>query len=86
VGLPLNLDGSDGDAALRARRFAARLQELTAVEVVLWDERLSSQQAARALGDAGVRARKRRGLTDRVAAALVLQSYLDARTAERPTS
>ena len=83
VGLPLNLDGSDGDAALRARRFAKRLRELTSVEVVLWDERLSSQQADRALGDAGVRGRKRRGLTDRIAAALVLQSYLDARASER---
>ncbi|MDH5675751.1 MAG: Holliday junction resolvase RuvX [Myxococcales bacterium] len=78
VGLPLRLDGSEGQSAFRVRRFAAAVAERSGLEVVLWDERLSSAAAERALREGGVSGRRRRGLTDRVAAALLLQSYLDA--------
>ncbi len=78
VGLPLRLDGSEGEAARRSRRLAERLRALGAPEVVLWDERLSTKSAERALGEAGVRGSKRRERVDRVAAALILQGYLDA--------
>jgi putative Holliday junction resolvase len=78
VGLPLRLDGSEGEAARRARLFAERLGTLTQLPIVLWDERLTTAAAERALSAGGVRGSKRRQVVDRVAAALILQSYLDA--------
>lgn len=78
IGLPLRMDGSEGEAARRARRFAAQLQQRTGLEVVLWDERLTSAAAGRVLRDAGVRRQRRRQAVDSMAAALILQSYLDA--------
>ncbi len=79
VGLPLMLDGREGASARRARRFAERLEETTGVTVELWDERLTTVAAQRALGEAGVKRAGQRAMVDRVAAALLLQSYLDAR-------
>jgi putative Holliday junction resolvase len=82
VGLPLKLDGSEGEASRRARGFAERLRALTGLDIVLWDERLSSRAAERALRESGMRGDKRRQTVDRVAAALILQSYLDAQHAQ----
>jgi putative Holliday junction resolvase len=80
VGLPLNMDGSAGRQAERTRSFAGLLRkELPGVEVVEWDERLSTVQASRAMYEAGVDARGQRGALDKVAAALLLQAYLDFR-------
>ncbi len=83
VGLPLCLDGSEGASARRARRFAERVQSATAKNVVLWDERMTSVAAQRTLTEAGVRQKAQRGIVDRVAAALLLQSYLDAQSHAR---
>lgn len=80
VGLPLRLDGSEGGAARKARELARRIEEAFNVPVELWDERLTSVQAERMLIDSGVRRSKRKGLTDRVAAAILLQAFLDARS------
>lgn len=79
VGLPLTLEGREGASARRARRFAERLGAATGLPIVLWDERLTTVAAQRTLGEAGVRARDQRAMIDRVAAALMLQSYLDAK-------
>lgn len=79
VGNPLNLDGSVGRQAERSRDFADRLQEATGLPVVLWDERFTSLSAEKTLIEAGVRRKKRRGAIDRMAAAIMLQSYLDSR-------
>lgn len=80
VGLPLRLSGQEGMAARRARRFAAALERvLGGVPVVLWDERLTTVAATRALREAGLRAREQRQVVDQTAATLLLQSYLDAR-------
>lgn len=81
VGHPLRLDGSEGEAAKLARWFAERLRAVSGVPVELWDERLTSAGAERALRSAGVKARDQRGKVDRVAAAMLLQSYLDAQRA-----
>lgn len=78
VGLPLRLDGSEGEAARRARRFADKLKARTGLAVAMWDERLTSRAAGRVLGEAGVRGSKRRQSVDPIAAALILQGYLDA--------
>lgn len=84
IGLPLRLDGSEGDAARRARAFGARLEKrLGTRPIVFWDERMTSVLAERALRDIGVRSRSLRDVVDSSAATLILQSYIDART-ERP--
>jgi putative Holliday junction resolvase len=79
VGLPLHLDGREGASARRARRFAQHLEQATGLAITLWDERLTTIAAERALGEGGVRVKDQRQMVDRVAAALMLQSYLDAR-------
>ena len=81
VGLPLHLSGEEGERARLSRAFAARLaNEVPDVEIVLWDERLTSHEAERLMVDGGVGRKRRRGRVDEVAAALILQSYLDARS------
>lgn len=79
VGHPLRLDSSSGPEAFRAEGLAAELRAATGVPVVLWDERLTTAQAERSLLGAGMRRAARRRVVDKVAAALMLQSYLDAR-------
>jgi putative Holliday junction resolvase len=83
VGLPISLDGVEREAARRARALAARVAEASGLRVVLWDERLSTAEAHRALAAQGHGERARRGRVDRAAAAIVLQAYLDARRARR---
>lgn len=81
VGLPLNMDGSRGEAAARAESLAHRLEQEIEVPVVMWDERLTSAQARRLSNEVGARIGRRKGLVDARAAELLLQSYLDARRA-----
>ncbi len=78
IGLPRNMDGSYGPAAVKAQEFAAALRDAVAVPVRTWDERLTSVQAHRFLSEAEVRGRERKGKVDKSAAAILLQSYLDA--------
>lgn len=78
VGLPLRLDGSEGESARLARSLAERLQAATGLVVVLWDERLTTRAAQRALTETGTRGARRKQAVDSIAAALLLQSYLDA--------
>lgn len=78
IGHPLRLDGNEGPAAVRAREFAGELRAEAGLPVVLWDERLTTVQAERTLVGAGVRRRKRRTVIDKLAATVMLQSYLDA--------
>lgn len=78
IGLPRAMSGGDTAGADGARRVAAALRERTTADVHLWDERLSSVEAERLLLDAGRRRAQRRTERDRVAAAIVLQSWLHA--------
>jgi putative holliday junction resolvase len=82
VGLPLNMDGSEGPSAARSRAFGEALAAALDVPVDFWDERLTTVAAERALREGEVSARKRRQLVDQVAAALILQGWLDARALE----
>lgn len=79
VGLPLNMDGSEGRSARSARAECARLATVVSVPVVLHDERLTTVEADRVLMEARMRAEARRRLVDKVAAAVMLQSWLDSR-------
>ena len=77
VGLPLRLDGSEGPAAKAARDVVRGLARFTDVPVDVHDERFTTVSADRALMEAGLGARERRGAVDKVAAAVMLQSWLD---------
>ena len=76
VGLPLNMDGSEGDMAHRARRFARRLHGRFGRNCELVDERLSSEAATERLRDLGVDPQSDRGAVDRQAACLILETWL----------
>ena len=80
VGLPLNLDGSSGPQAAKALSFVEGLRRRVRVPVVTWDERLTTVAAHEAMIEAGVRRERRKRLVDQVAAVLILQGYLDARS------
>lgn len=77
IGLPLNMDGTKGDRALLSEAFGTKLKEYIDIEVVYQDERLTSVSAERALLSADMRRDKRKKMIDKVAAAIILQSYLD---------
>ena len=78
VGLPRNMDGSYGPAALRVQDFVAALKGAITVPIKTWDERLTSAQANRVLIQGNVRRDKRKEKVDQMAAAILLQSYLDS--------
>ncbi|MBZ0169655.1 Holliday junction resolvase [Candidatus Methylomirabilis lanthanidiphila] len=77
VGLPKNMNGSLGPAAEQALAFARRLEEGVPVKVTMWDERLTSRAAERLLIEADLSRTKRKGRVDQMAAALILQGFLD---------
>jgi putative Holliday junction resolvase len=88
VGLPLSLDGSDGPAATAARAEADELAAASGLPVELWDERLTTVTADRDLRALDLRAPARRRVVDKVAAAVLLQAWLDHRrltATERPS-
>lgn len=78
IGMPRNMDGSYGPAADKVREFVTALKDAIAVPIRTWDERLTSTQANRLLVEGGVRREKRKEKVDKMAAAILLQSYLDA--------
>lgn len=77
VGLPINMDGSEGPRAQSVRAFVRNLLALTAMPVAFWDERLSTAAAERALLEADLSRKRRANLIDKTAAALILQGALD---------
>ncbi len=79
VGLPLEMNATQGKQAARVRKFCDALAQASELEVVYQDERLTTVQSERLLIDAKVRRAKRRRVVDKLAAALILQAYLDAR-------
>jgi putative Holliday junction resolvase len=81
LGLPLNMDDSEGPSARLARAFAAKLEVVFGLPVELFDERLSTFEAEVRLRDRGVSAKDRRALIDAEAAAVILQGWLDRRDA-----
>ena len=78
VGLPVHLDGTEGQKAQEARAFGAWLGEVTGLPLAFWDERFSTVEAESALWNAGLTHKKRKARRDRVAAQIFLQAYLDA--------
>ncbi len=76
LGLPLNMDGTEGPPAKRAKRFAARLKRELGLEIELWDERLTTVEAEQMLLAAERSQAERRRRKDEVAAAVILEDYL----------
>jgi putative Holliday junction resolvase len=77
IGLPRNMDGSYGPAAQKVETFVGVLKTAITVPIKMWDERLTSSQANRILIQGGVRRDQRKEKVDKMAAAILLQSYLD---------
>ncbi len=83
LGLPIREDGSEGPSAQRVRAVASEIQEAIAdVKIRYWDERYSTRTATEVLLQGELSRRKRKGHVDKVAAAVILQSYIDAQGVE----
>lgn len=79
VGLPKNMDNTEGHSAQAAREFASSLMEQTGVEVDFYDERLTTVSAHRTMNELNIRgSKKRRNVVDTIAAVILLQAYLDS--------
>ncbi|MDN5351873.1 MAG: putative pre6S rRNA nuclease [Clostridiales bacterium] len=89
VGLPLNMNGTLGDQGEKTKAFTQKLEKKlnysdrvkSKVEIIYWDERLTTKSATRALIESDMRREKRKKVVDTVAAVLILQSYLDRNSA-----
>ena len=79
VGLPRNMDGSEGESAAAAREFAEQLSRRSGLPAALWDERLTTVSAHNALNRTDTRGKKRKAVVDTIAATMILQNYLDYR-------
>lgn len=77
LGLPKNMNNTLGERAEETKEFQAMLQRRTGLEVVLWDERLTTMESERILQEGGVRRENRKERIDWMAATLILQSYMD---------
>lgn len=77
MGLPLNMDGTEGERAQIHRKFGEKLEKLSGVKVDFIDERLTSAEAEEILISSGVRREKRKELIDKISAQIILQSYID---------
>lgn len=78
VGLPKHMNGDEGERCTIVREFARKLTDTIDAEIVFWDERLSTVSAERALLEADVSRKKRKKVIDKLAATVILQSYLDS--------
>ena len=81
VGLPLNMNGTDGPRAGSTRAFAARIEGSLSIPCAVWDERLTTRAAERLLIEGEVSRKKRKEVVDQLAAQLILQGFLDAERA-----
>ena len=80
VGYPLRLDGTAGIQCDKVDRFIAALRDVVSVPVIAWDETLSTKEAEGLMREAGVKRKKKRGMVDRIAAAVILQDYLNRKS------
>jgi len=78
VGLPKKLDDTDSERTVACREFADSVARRTGREIILWDERLTTVQANRILDEAGLSYKEKGQVVDKIAAAIILQSYLDS--------
>lgn len=79
VGLPVNMDGSEGESALNARRFAEDLHKFSGIDVDMLDERCTTMEAHQFLNATNTRGKKRKAVVDAVSAVIILENYLGKR-------
>ena len=77
IGLPKNMNATEGERAEKSREFAEGLFRRTGIEVVMWDERLTTVAADMTMMEAGIRRENRKDYVDAIAASFILQGYLD---------
>ena len=77
VGLPVNMDGSEGGRAQRCKKFASMLAERTGIPVAMFDERMTTMTASRYLNETGTHGKKRKTVIDTLSAQIILQNCLD---------
>ncbi len=79
VGLPKNMNGTLGERANKCYEFAKKLEEQSGIKTVMWDERLTTVSAHKALNDVNVRGKKRKNVVDAVSAVMILEDFLSSR-------
>lgn len=79
VGLPINIDGTEGERARKTRLFASKLSEKTGAKIVFQDEKLSSVEADEILSNAKIKPIERKSLIDKLSASIILERYLNER-------
>lgn len=80
LGLPINMNATEGERAALTLEFREKLERRTGLPVIMWDERLTTVAADRAMTEAGIRRERRKEYVDMIAAVLILQGYLDKRS------
>lgn len=78
LGLPKNMNNTEGERCEKTREFGQMLEKRTGLEVIFWDERLTSAAAGQIMMESGVRREDRKEYVDKIAAGLILQGYLDS--------
>jgi putative Holliday junction resolvase len=78
IGLPLQMDGSEGTRVEKTREFARWLEKILGLPVLFWDERLTTRQAMQVLQQQNINGRKKKKLKDQVAATIILSNYLES--------
>ena len=78
LGLPLNMDSSEGERVRKTEEFKEALERRTGLEIVVWDERLSTVEAHDIMTEAGVKGIDRKKFVDKIAASIILQGYMDS--------
>ncbi len=78
TGLPLNMDSTEGLRCMKTREFAKNLERRTGIEIIFWDERLTTAAADSVLDEGGVHKDRRKQYIDKLAASMILQGYLDS--------
>jgi putative Holliday junction resolvase len=78
VGLPVNMNGTYGSKIEETEMFIQKLREITNLEIIKWDERLSTVMATKTMTFLGVKTSKKKGIVDQIAAQIILQNYLDS--------
>lgn len=76
IGLPRNMDGSEGERARECRRIGEKLRQVSGLETMMWDERCTTLAAHQVLNSVNVRGKKRKAVVDAVAACMILEDYL----------
>ncbi len=77
LGLPLHMNSTEGERVEKTKEFGAMLERRTGLPVVYWDERLTTYEAEQVLIESGVRRENRKAVIDKIAACIILQSYMD---------